>query len=162
LITMMQSQGTLVRDRKRMALTMAVPGPFLKGRSLVVLPGNAAAVRILSAEPTFYAQFADGDGSRIVLLRLKAGKNDREIEKISAGHNGDIRESRQTLPLQTTKETSVLFKLKPAQPLTPGEYALGVIGEDNKLNLAVWDFGLDSLNGNAKRKHRLPGLGIPH
>jgi hypothetical protein len=150
LITMMQSQGAQVRDRKRAALTMAIPGPFLKGRSLVVLPGEAAAVRIFAPEPTFYAQFADGAGARIVLLRLKAGKTDREVEKITAGHNGEARESRETLPLQVAKITSILFKLTPAQPLTPGEYALGEVTNDT-LNLNIWDFGINSPSGRPKQ-----------
>jgi hypothetical protein len=160
LTTMMQSQGTLVRDKKRMALTMAVPGPLLKGRSIVILPGNAAAVRILSPDPTFYAQFADGAGSRLVLVRLKAGKDDRAVEKISAERKGQTSESRTALPLQVTKITPILFKLKPAQSLAPGEYALGEIEADNRLNLAVWDFGIDSLNGTTKHTRHIPGLGI--
>lgn len=162
LITMLRSQGTLVRDKKRMALTMAVPGPFLKGRSLVVLPGNAAAVRIFSPDPTFYAQFADGAGSRLVLLHLKAGKNDREVEKIAGGRTGPNSESRRAIPLQVTKITPILYKLRPTQTLSPGEYALGEVGGDNTLNLAVWDFGIDSPNGGAKPEHHIPNLGILH
>lgn len=149
LITIMQSQGTLVRDKKRMALTMAVPGPFLKGRSLVILPGDAAAVRIFSPNPTFYAQFADGTGSRLVLLRLKPGRNTREVEKIDAARKNDASESRTVLRLQVSKLTPILFKLTPAQALTPGEYALGEVAGD-KLSLDVWDFGIDSPNGQAK------------
>ena len=36
-----------------------------------------------------------------------------------------------------------LYELKPAQPLAPGEYALGELLEP-KLNIDVWDFGIDS------------------
>jgi hypothetical protein len=148
LITVIQSQGTLVRDKKRMALTMAVPGPFLKRQSLLILPGDAAAVRIFSPTPTFYAQFPDGAGSRIVLLRLKAGKNDREVEKVTAGRAGETSESQSVLSLRATKVTSVLFKLTPAQPLTAGEYALKETGEDT---LDVWDFGIDSPSSKPKQ-----------
>jgi hypothetical protein len=161
LITMVQSQGTLVRDKRRMALTMAVPGPFLKGRSLVILPGDAAPVRVLDTNPTFYAQFADGAGSRLVLMRLKPGKDDREVETINPARGGQTRESRTTFPLQVTKVTSLLVKLKPAQSLTPGEYALGEVDEYNKLNLTVWDFGIDSPNDTAKKTHHIPGLRVP-
>ena len=148
LMTMMQSQGTLVRDKKRMALSMAVPGPFVKRRSLLILPGDAAAVRIFSPIPTFYAQFADGAGSRIVLLRLKPGKDDREVEKVTAGRAGETSESQSVLPLRATKITPVLFELTPAQPLNPGEYALKETGEDT---LDVWDFGIDSPNNRPKQ-----------
>jgi hypothetical protein len=154
LITMMQSQGTLVRDKERMALTMAVPGPFLKRRSLLILPGDAAAVRIFSPNPTFYAQFADGGVSRLALLRLKPGKNDREVEKISAAHSGVTSVSRTVLPLRVTKITAMLLKLTPAQQLPPGEYALEEVGE-NTPNLDVWDFGIDS--PNQKPKQGIPG-----
>jgi hypothetical protein len=149
LITLLQSQSTVVRDKKRVALKMAIPGPFLKGQSLAILPGDAAAVRIFSPDPTFYAKFADGTGSRLVLLKLKPGRDDRQIEKLDAARGGQTSELRTALPVRVTKLTPILFKLIPAQPLNPGEYALAELGE-NSLNLNVWDFGIDSPNEQPK------------
>src|SRR5207247_10241839 len=44
-IRMVQSSGEVVTDKKRRALSMALPGPLLKNRALVVLPGAKAADR---------------------------------------------------------------------------------------------------------------------
>ncbi len=144
LITMIQSQGSVVRDRKRAALTMTLPGPLHKGRSLVVLPGSQAAVRVISRDPSFYAQFADGAGARMVLLKLKTSKDNRVVESVEARHNGELNESRATLPVVIKRVSPLLFEIRPAEPLTSGEYAIGVVNQ-NKLDLEVWDFGIGPL-----------------
>ncbi|MGH9447306.1 MAG: hypothetical protein ACRD3O_16445 [Terriglobia bacterium] len=145
LITMIQSQGSFVRDKKRMAFSMALPAPLLKGRSLMVLPGSQAAVRILSSNPAFYVQSTGGAGTKMVLLKLKAGKDHRVVESVEARRQGELSESRTALPVVIKRISSTLFEIRPAQPLNSGEYALGEVGH-NQLNLAVWDFGIGSLN----------------
>ena len=45
-IRMVESSADLVTDKKRAVLTKALPAPVLKNRSLAVLDGNKAAVRI--------------------------------------------------------------------------------------------------------------------
>ncbi len=157
LITLSRSQCSLVRDKKRMVLRMAVPGPLLKGRALAILPGLEAGVRVFSSTPTFYAQVADAGGSDLVLLRLDRGKQDRTVEKLDAGRHGKVSELRAVLPLKVTQIHTGLLKLTPASSLTPGEYALGEIS-DNKLNLNVWDFGIDSANGAMAKEKKGPGF----
>ncbi|MGH9358015.1 MAG: hypothetical protein ACRD22_17335 [Terriglobia bacterium] len=142
-ITLLQSQGSLARDKKRLALNIALPAPILKSRMVVMLPGRAAAVRILNRQPVFYAQFADGAGASIELLRLKSGRTDREVESMDSGLRGKPSESRSQLPLARKQLAPGLFQLKPSQPLPTGEYALGEV-DQNKLNLDVWDFGIGS------------------
>ncbi|HLI30629.1 MAG TPA: hypothetical protein VKV79_05960 [Terriglobia bacterium] len=142
-IALLQSQGSLARDKKRLALNIALPAPILKSRMLVVIPGKASAVRIFKDQPVFYAQFADGAGVNIELLRLKSGKNDREVENIGSRLGGKPSESRASLPLARKQLAPGIFELKPEQSLTPGEYALGEV-DKNKLNLDVWDFGIGS------------------
>ena len=142
-IALLQSQGSLARDKKRLALNIALPAPILKSRMLVVIPGRAAAVRILKPQPVFYAQFADGAGANIELLRLKSGNDDREVENIDSRLGGKPSESRALLPLTRKQLAPGLFELKPERSLSPGEYALGEVNQD-KLNLDVWDFGIGS------------------
>lgn len=148
-ITLLQSQGSIVRDRRRLALNIALPAPILKGRMLVILPGRAAAVRIPNQQPVFYARFADGAGANIEMLRLKAGKDRREVESMESGLRGKPSEVRSTVPLLEKQIAPGLFQLKPSQPLSPGEYALGEINQ-NKLNLDVWDFGIGSSKPEAR------------
>jgi hypothetical protein len=142
-IRMIQSSGEVVTDRKRAALVLALPGPFLKNRAFVVLPGAKAAVRILVSEPTFYVQAADELGARLKLVTVKPRKDAREVEKLEwRGGIGKPAERRVPVPMERTEVAPGLFKLSLTQPLAAGEYALGEVDQD-KLNLEVWDFGID-------------------
>jgi hypothetical protein len=141
-IPLVQSSAQIVTDKKRAALLLAVPGPLLKSRSLVVLPGAQAAVRLQQAQPTFYVQSADGLGAKVQLIRIKSSKEARVVEKLEVRQGlGKPAESRATLPLERTQVAPDVYKVKPTQALDPGEYALGELMQD-KLNLEVWDFGV--------------------
>lgn len=142
-IRLVQSPAEIVRDKKHTALALAVPGPFVKNRHLVVLQGPAAAIRISNLQPTFYAQFADGAGAHLELLPVKTIKHERVLEKIQSGIGlGPSGELREALPLERVQVKPGIFRLRPLQPLAPGEYALGELLQQQKLNLDVWDFGI--------------------
>jgi hypothetical protein len=143
LIRLIQSSAEVVKDKKRAALLLALPGPLVKSRSLVVLDGPRAAVRILVAQPVFYVNSADGAGARLNLIPVKSNKNARMVEKIESGIGmGQGGESRAAVPLDRAQLAPGLFRLKPVQELPLGEYALGELMGD-KLNLDLWDFGVD-------------------
>lgn len=148
-VALIQTQASLARDRRRAALNMALPGPILKSRSLAVLPGPAAGVRLLNRNPVFYVKLPNsGD---IELLRVKTRKRDRVVESIEARFSSHATESRSVIPVKRTAVAPGVIRLKPLNPLAPGEYALGEV-ENDKLNLAVWDFGIDSLVPKAKAR----------
>jgi hypothetical protein len=144
LVRLVQSLGEVVTDKKRLAMVVAIPLPLLKARSLVVLDGEKAAVRLNTPQPTFYVQSADSLGAKLELIRVRPAKESRVVEQVEAGRAGigKATESRAAIPLERTQISPVLYKLKPTQPLEPGEYALGELVQ-TKLNLDVWDFGLD-------------------
>ncbi|MGH9448908.1 MAG: hypothetical protein ACRD11_00035 [Terriglobia bacterium] len=146
-ITLIHSQASIARDRKRAALNMALPGPILKSRSFVILPGPAAGVRLINRNPTFYVKLAGG--ASVQLLRAKARKDDRVVEGLEARFSSKPVESRKQIPIERSEVAPGVYRLKPLNPLPPGEYALGEV-EQGKLNLDVWDFGIDG----AKRKVR--------
>jgi len=142
-IRLVESPAQVVRDKKRMALLMALPGPLLKSRSLVVLEGSRATLRVNSLQPTFYVQSAQNVGARIDLVPVKPGKNSRLVEKVQGGIGvGPSGELRETIPLERKQVAPGVYQLKPAAPLSLGEYVLGEMERD-KLNLDVWDFGVD-------------------
>lgn len=144
-IRMIQSSAEVVKDKKRAALLLAVPGPLLKNRSWVVLDGPRAAVRIYVAQPVFYVNSADGLGAKLDLIPVTTNKRKsaRTVEKIQSGIGmGQGGESRNALPLERTQVAPNLYRLKPAKELALGEYALGELMGD-KLNLDLWDFGID-------------------
>ena len=142
-IPLIQSSAEIVKDKKRFALALAIPAPLLKNRDLVVLEGPKAAVRIRDRQPVFYVQFADIDASKIQLIPVDSKKEMRVIEKISSGIGvGASGESRDAIPTEHEEIKPGLLKIRPAQPLATGEYALGEL-ISQKLNLDVWDFGID-------------------
>ncbi len=144
-IHLVQSSGAVVTDRKRAALVLAMPLPVMKSRSYVILHGAQAAVRVPGPQPVFYVQSADGLGAKLALIPLKSGKEARVIEKVEARQTivkSKATESREAIPLERTQLAPQIYKLTPTKALAPGEYALGELLEE-KLNLEVWDFGID-------------------
>lgn len=142
LARMIQSSGEVVTDRKRAALLLALPGPVLKNRAYVVLPGPAAAVRLMSTQPVFYVQASDALGAKLELVTVKSRKDSRQVEKVEwrAGITKPA-ELRAAVPLARKEIAPGVFQLTLAQPLDPGEYALGELVQQ-KLNLELWDFGI--------------------
>jgi hypothetical protein len=142
-IPLVQSEGEIVTDKDRMVLNMALPMPLLKKRALVTLPGPEAAVRIENPQPVFYVQANDSWAAKAQFIPVKSSHNVRVVERIQsgvgAGASGEVREE---LPIQRLQVAKGIMKLQPAKPLDPGEYAIGEL-VDGKLNLEVWDFGID-------------------
>lgn len=144
LVRMVQSAGEVVTDKRRAALALAVPVPLMKARSLVVIDGVKAAIRLSNPQPEIYVQSAEGLGAKIELLRVKPTKELRVVEQVEAarGADGKGTEQRTIVPLERTQISPNLYKLKPVLPLEAGEYVMGEIIQE-KLNLDLWDFGLD-------------------
>jgi len=142
-IPMVQSQGDVVTDKERMALTLAIPAPLLKRRSLVSLPGAQAAVRIVNPQPVFYIQSNDAWGDKAILIPVKSSHGVRVLEKVQSGMGlGASGEIREAVPIEKEPAGKGILKLKPSKALEPGEYAIGEL-VDGKLNMDVWDFGID-------------------
>ena len=150
--TLIQSAGRVVTDKKRLALSIALPGPLLKGRSLVEIDGAHAAVRLTSLQPAFYIQAADNWGAQAQLIPVKTAKESRVVEKIQSGAGvGKSGELRNFILAVRRQVAPGLYMIRPIQPLDPGEYALGELvpgaNQEAKLNLEVWDFGVDGRPG---------------
>jgi hypothetical protein len=124
----------------------------------VVLDGAKASVRLSTLQPTFYVQSADSLGAKLELIRVKPAKESRVVEQVETDRMvvETTTERRTALPVERTQISPGLYKLKPTQPLEPGEYALGELVEE-KLNLDVWDFGIDKPGAaSASRKASNP------
>jgi hypothetical protein len=144
LVRLAQSEGELVTDKKRAAMMLAVPLPVMKARSLVVLEGAKAAIRLNDPLPVFYVQSGEDLGAKLELVRLKPGKESRVVEDVEAsrGKNSKTTEERTMVSLERKQVAPNVYALKPLQPLEAGEYALGELVGD-KLSLDVWDFGYE-------------------
>ena len=147
LVRLVESECQVVTDKKRAAMALAVPLPLIKARSLLLLDGPKAAVRIGNRQPVFYVESSEGLGPKLDLLHVKQGRDSRVVEQVEAPRkgNGKLSEERATVPLERTQISPTLYKLVPAQPLDPGEYALGEPVQDRHLD--IWDFGLDASRG---------------
>ncbi len=144
-IHLLQNSGEVVTDKKRAALLLAMPLPVMKSRSLVILHGARAAVRVPGPQPVFYVQSADRLGAKLALIPLKSGKEARVVERLEARQTiikSKTTESRTAIPLERAQISPLIYKLTATKALAPGEYAFGELMED-KLNLEVWDFGID-------------------
>lgn len=142
-IRMLQSSAEIVKDKKRAALALAIPVPLLKSRAFVILPGARSPVRVMSIEPAFYVQSADGFGAKVELIAVKPRKESRQVEKVEwRGGLAKPAELHSAVPLQRAEIAPGLFKLTPTAPLEPGEYALAELIQ-TKLNLDLWDFGIE-------------------
>jgi hypothetical protein len=144
LVRLAQSAGEVVTDKKRAAMVLAVPLPVLKARSLVLLEGAKATIRLNDPWPVFYVQSAEGLGTKLELVRLKPGKESRVLEDVDTGRgkNAKATEERTMVPLKRKEAAPNLYTLRPLQPLEAGEYALGEVVDD-KLSLDVYDFGYE-------------------
>ena len=146
-VRLIQSSAEVTTDKKRAALLLALPGPFLKSRSLVVLSGPKAAVRLDQYLPVFYVQSAEGLGSKLELIKVKPGKQARLVETVeSRGGIGKSTELRSAVTLERAQVAPGVYKLTPTRALEPGEYALGELIQE-KLNLELWDFGIGATPG---------------
>ncbi len=142
-IPMVQSEGEVMTDKERAALMIAMPGPLLKRRSLVSLPGPQAAVRIANPQPAFYIQSNEAWGANAVLIPVKSAHDRRVLEKVQSGMGlGASGEIRDAVPIEKQAVAKGIYKMTPSQALPPGEYAIGEL-VDGKLNMDVWDFGVD-------------------
>ncbi len=141
-VRLVQSPAEIVRDKKRFALQMVLPGPLLKNQQLVVLAGPRAAIRLGSLQPAFYIQMTDTSG-HFVLMPVKSSHDARVVERIQAGVGvGKSGELRDAVPLESKQLAAGVWKITPEHPLAVGEYVLGELVSD-KLNLDVWDFGVE-------------------
>lgn len=144
LVRMVQSSSETVTDRKRAAMVLAVPLPVVKARSLVVLEGAKASIRLNDPLPVFYVQSATGLATRLELVHLKPGKESRVLEDLDVGRGKGAKatEERTMVPLERKQLAPNVYSLKPLEPLEAGEYALGEVVDD-KLSLDVYDFGYE-------------------
>jgi hypothetical protein len=130
-------------DKGRMATNVLLPVPVLKNRNLVEIAGARAPVRLEASPAALYASGRTRDDSRFALARLKAKGDARQVEAILTNilgrnptHSGDY------IELKSETIAPNVFRLTPARPLPPGEYAI-VEFLGNDLNMFLWDFAVE-------------------
>jgi len=109
---------------------------FGKACNYVMVSGNASSFRLKANEKAEFA-FQTGSPEKVSLYLFEHKKNDRQFltEKIAPPMKGGSEEIR-GLSIEVSKYGESSYKLLPASPLTPGEYAIIIAGE-------IYTFGVD-------------------
>ncbi len=121
--------------------------PFVGSRQEVVLPSARAEYRITDKEPVFTTP---QPGQQWILARLKPGKRDRNLpmsKNDGWGWGGatfrDGVDPKYAVKLVAEPGQQGLTKLRPEQPLTPGEYGFIAVTRGQPNMVEVFDFGVD-------------------
>jgi hypothetical protein len=127
-----------------------VPVPIIPTQHNISIKGERAALRIRTAQPEFYMRTADGRTPQLRLIRAKIHHGNRDIEHVNELFNEQW-ESGNTVPIQHWEIAKGVFRFTLGEPLSPGEYVLAEVLQNEEMSLYVWDFGLDT---NAETKAR--------
>lgn len=80
---------------------------------------------------------------RFRILKVDVKNNKRILGDVKRQVTGKVSQEQHAVKATTTGLRGGWFKVTPAEPLAPGEYALVEMGEKEAMNLFVWDFGVN-------------------
>jgi hypothetical protein len=103
-------------------------------------PGSARA-SASSPSPTPTPAPVVSDHYRIV--RLEKKKDTRVLGNVNVAIYGKVSQKENWVKTMSQPAGGGWVKLTPAEPLTPGEYAVVELLDKGQVNLYVWDFGVD-------------------
>jgi hypothetical protein len=140
--------------------------PIVPGKKTILLTGAHATVRLRNITPEFFLREPPFDpevpsqiqrssrpgesGPEVELIRVKVGRNSREIESIGTLFGEEMSVNRNSISIQQWEVAKNVYRFTLSEPLTPGEYVLAEMLPDG-LNLFVWDFGVDAAAAAAKK-----------
>lgn len=132
--------------------------PIVPGKKTIILPAAHSTVRLRTNTPEFFLREPPFDpevpsqiqrssrpgesGPEVELIRVKVGRNSREIESIGTLFGEEMSVNKNALSIQQWEVAKNVYRFTLSEQLTPGEYVLAEILPDG-LNLFVWDFGVD-------------------
>lgn len=158
-----QSGGEINAQRGANILR-AVINPLSGPKQSIELPGAHAKVQAHLLQPALFVNVeetadaadsesepAKGDkaekpltgGERFRIIRAESKKNVRVIGNLKIALTGKVSQQQSLVPVTAEALTGGWYKITPAAPLKPGEYALVEMLSPRTMNLYVWDFGVD-------------------
>ncbi len=133
-----------VASKKRTALKILIPVPVVPGKAFLELPGQHAATAIEAERPELY--FRIDWTQPFVLARVKP-KQKGEGRVVGILQTEPVTKMSyfefETVDIFKQQLKGDLFKVWPAKPLEPGEYALVQYSEGEAVDageILVWDF----------------------
>jgi hypothetical protein len=133
-----------VASRKRTALKILIPVPVVPGKAFLELPGQQAATAIEAERPEFYFRI---DWTQPFVLAKVKPKQKGEGRVVGILQTEPVTKMSffefETVDIFKQQLRNDLFKVWPAKPLDPGEYALVQYSEGEAVDageILVWDF----------------------
>ncbi|MFB3826229.1 MAG: hypothetical protein ACE15B_05645 [Bryobacteraceae bacterium] len=128
-------------SKGRSVLKVLTPIPIVAGKGWLELAGKNSANIIRNPAQEFYIQLSEQE--RFGIVRLSARGANRVVEKLTMipVTKEVVEEPDEVQIFRKQMTPDGLYKIWPAQPLAPGEYAV-VEFTPGKLNMQVWDFAI--------------------
>jgi hypothetical protein len=120
-----------------------IPIPIVPTRHVISIQGAHAKLRIVATHPEFYVRVSNGRQPDLVLIRAKPHGESRHVENLDQLF-GASNESRDVVPTQRWDIAGGVFRYTLGQEITPGEYAIAEMVQEQGPSLYVWDFGVDT------------------
>jgi len=131
-------ESKIVTNKRRSILKTLSPLPMVTGKATVELDGPHSPTGTANREPEFYIRLSADE--RFGMIHMSEHKGNRVVEKLTI-----IPVTKETVEEPDLVETfrkqvgDQVYKIWPAKPLEPGEYAV-VEYTEGKVNIQVWDF----------------------
>jgi hypothetical protein len=145
-----QAEITSRLSKGRLLEQVMIPVPIIPTRHDISIKGQRATMRIRTTQPEFYMRTADERTPDLKLIRAKVRGGGRFLEHVDQLQDQEW-QSANTVPMQRWEVAKGVFRFTLGEPLSPGEYVLAEILQNEQLSFYVWDFGVD---GNAEANAR--------
>jgi len=120
-----------------------VPVPIIPTRHNISIKGERATMRIETAQPEFYMRTADDRTPDLKLIRAKVHGGGRYLEHVDQLFDQEW-QSANAVPMQRWEMAKGVFRFTLGEPLSPGEYVLAEVLQNEQMSFYVWDFGVDA------------------
>jgi hypothetical protein len=138
-----QAEITSKLSKAHVLEQVMVPVPIIPTRHNISIKGERATMRIRTGQPEFYIRTADGRTPDLKLIRTKVHSGSRYLEHVDQLMDQEW-QSANTVPIQRWEMAKGVFRITLGQPLSPGEYVLAEVLQNEQMSFYVWDFGVDA------------------
>lgn len=143
LVALTQAEINSKLSKGRLLEQVMVPVPLIPTRHNISIKGERAAMRIRNGQPEFYMRTADNRTPDVKLIRAKVHGGSRDLEHVDELFHEEW-ESANTVPMQRWVVAKGVFRFTLGEPLSPGEYVLAEVLQNEGMSFYVWDFGVDA------------------